>query len=55
MTLCDQAEQAHWKTPHGMGNLDASGKHGGSGGGEFAKQATKWTTPQAHDSGGGQS
>lgn len=42
-----------WKTPHGMGNLDASGKHGGSGGGEFAKQANAWTTPQAHDSAGG--
>jgi site-specific DNA-cytosine methylase len=42
-----------WKTPHGMGGMDASGKHGGSGGGEFAKQATNWTTPQAHDSGGG--
>lgn len=44
---------AQWKTPHGMGGLDASGKNGGSGGGEFAKQATQWTTPQAHDSGGG--
>jgi hypothetical protein len=44
---------ALWKTPHGMGNIDASGKHGGSGGGEFAKQANNWTTPQAHDSGGG--
>lgn len=34
-----------WKTPHGMGNLDATGKRGGSGGGEFAKQANNWTTP----------
>lgn len=41
-----------WKTPHGMANVDASGKQGGSGGGEFGKQATQWTTPQAHDSGG---
>jgi hypothetical protein len=48
----DQAVE-FWKTPHGMGNIDASGKHGGGGGGEFAKQANAWTTPQAHDSGGG--
>ena len=40
-------QAATWKTPHGMGNLGASGKHGGSGGGEFAKQATKWPTPDA--------
>ena len=44
---------SRWKTPHGMANIDASGKHGGAGGGEFAKQANAWTTPQAHDSGGG--
>ena len=43
----------HWKTPHGMAGVGASGKHGGAGGGEFAKQANNWTTPQAHDSGGG--
>jgi hypothetical protein len=67
-----------------MANMDVNGKRGGSGGGEFAKQAnswptpdagmserggvqtenmtgqsltqtvnTLWTTPQAHDSGGG--
>lgn len=51
-TLVDQVED-HWKTPHGMGNIDASGKHGGAGGGEFAKQVNAWTTPQAHDSWGG--
>jgi hypothetical protein len=28
-----------WKTPHGQGNRDASGKVGGAGGGEFSKQA----------------
>lgn len=36
---------AAWKTPHGMGGLDASGKMGGAGGGEFAKQANQWQTP----------
>ena len=36
-----------WKTPHGMGNTDASGKMGGAGGGEFAKQATHWATPSS--------
>ncbi len=46
-------QAATWKTPHGMANIDANGKHGGAGGGEFAKQANAWTTPQAHDSGGG--
>jgi hypothetical protein len=49
--LVDRAVE-FWKTPHGMANMDASGKHGGAGGGEFAKQANNWTTPQAHDSGG---
>jgi hypothetical protein len=28
-----------WKTPHGQGNRDATGKAGGAGGGEFSKQA----------------
>lgn len=48
VTLCDQAE-AMWKTPHGMGGMDASGKHGGAGGGEFAKQANNWPTPRAEE------
>ena len=38
---------SQWKTPHGMGNVDASGKAGGAGGGEFAKQANQWRTPSA--------
>lgn len=42
-------QAATWKTPHGMGNLNASGKHGGSGGGEFGKQAMNWPTPYASD------
>jgi hypothetical protein len=33
-----------------MGNIDQSGKIGS--GGEFAKQATEWPTPNAHDSQG---
>jgi hypothetical protein len=41
----------HWKTPHGMAGVDASGKQGG--GGEFAKQATQWPTPDASMSSGG--
>jgi hypothetical protein len=41
-----------WKTPHGMGGLDATGKHGGAGGGEFAKQANGWMSPSAGDSKG---
>lgn len=44
----DQAEK-HWLTPHGMGNIDANGKHGGSGGGEFAKQVTQWMTRARRD------
>lgn len=35
-----------WKTPHGMGGMDASGKHGGAGGGEFAKQANEWNVDE---------
>lgn len=42
---------AHWLTPHGMNGQGADGKQGR--GGEFAKQVTNWTTPQAHDSAGG--
>lgn len=38
-----------WKTPHGMGNEDATGKMGGAGGGEFAKQANLWPSPAAGD------
>ena len=34
-----------WKIPHGMGNLDAEGKAGGAGGGEFAKQANRFSLP----------
>ena len=34
-----------WMTPHGMGTTDATGKL--SAGGEFAKQATNWPTPDA--------
>jgi len=36
-----------WSTPHGMGGRDSTGKAGGSGGGEFAKQANQWPTPKA--------
>lgn len=39
-----------WKTPHGIANMDASGKVAG-GGGEFAKQVMQnpetWSTPRA--------
>lgn len=46
--LSGQAEQMTlWTTPHGMGNLDATGKQGG--GGEFAKEVESWTTPSARD------
>ncbi len=34
-----------WMTPFGMAGIDATGKT--SQGGEFAKQATQWATPQA--------
>jgi hypothetical protein len=40
-----------WHTPHGMAGIDATGKHGGAGGGEFAKQANQWKTPNANDGG----
>lgn len=36
-----------WMTPHGMGEIDSTGKLGA--GGEFAKQATHWMTPRATD------
>lgn len=36
------AQAHHWNTPHGQGNRDASGKVGGSGGGEFAKQVNSF-------------
>jgi hypothetical protein len=45
--LAHQADK--WHTPHGMAGMDASGKHGGSSGGEFAKQATQWPTPKTQD------
>jgi len=38
----------NWKTPHGMANVDRNGKSGGAGGGEFAKQANNWKTPDAN-------
>lgn len=41
-----------WKTPHGQGNRDATGKAGGAGGGEFAKEANNWMSPSAGDSKG---
>ena len=38
-----------WKTPHGMAGTDRNGKRGGAGGGEFAKQANTWASPQSRD------
>jgi len=35
-----------WLTPHGAGNVDASGKQGGTG--ELGAQATEWPTPAAN-------
>lgn len=40
----------NWLTPHGMHGTDHTGKTGR--GGEFAKQATAWATPQCHDAQG---
>lgn len=40
-----QTEAKLWNTPHAMGNTDKTGKLGGAGGGEFAKQANEWPTP----------
>jgi len=45
--LKEQSE--NWNTPHGMSNKDFRGKTGGCGGGEFAKQANQWPTPQERD------
>jgi len=48
----DQADvfmTEHWKTPHGMGGIDSTGKLGS--GGEFAKQVTNWPTPRAAENG----
>lgn len=44
-----QTEAKLWNTPHGMGNTDRTGKLGGAGGGEFAKQANQWPTPAGRD------
>jgi len=33
-----------WKTPHGAGNIDKTGKMGG--GGEFHKEVVNWQTPR---------
>lgn len=38
-----QTEVKLWHTPHGMGNTDSTGKLGGAGGGEFAKQANAFS------------
>ncbi len=35
----------NWLTPHEMAGLDHTGKRGA--GGEFARQATRWTTPKS--------
>ena len=43
-----KAQANMWLTPHGMSGMEQeTGKAGG--GGEFAKQATNWTTPSATD------
>jgi hypothetical protein len=51
MTGRDLAKDAtaFWKTQHGMAGMDSTGKRGGPGGGEFAKQANNWPTPTAND------
>ena len=41
--------QTNWLTPHGMGGIDSTGKLGA--GGEFAKQATQWLTPNVPNGG----
>ncbi|HWK69985.1 MAG TPA: hypothetical protein VNS29_04000 [Burkholderiaceae bacterium] len=43
-------ESAYWLTPHGMTGMDSTGKLGS--GGEFAKQATHWQSPQTSDMNG---
>jgi hypothetical protein len=40
---------SQWMTPHGMGTTDHTGKLGS--GGEFAKQATQWLTPNVPNGG----
>lgn len=41
---------SNWPTPDGgMSNEDKTGKVGGAGGGEFAKQANQWATPRGMD------
>jgi hypothetical protein len=62
--LLGHATDALWKTPHGIANMDASGKVAG-GGGEFAKQVMQhpetwkpngdgmWGTPTADTGGDG--
>ena len=52
VNLEDQAEHQdwqNWKTPHGLGNVDRTGKRAGPGGGEFGKQANNWATPMGND------
>lgn len=51
LALPGQATQATgmWITPHGMGGMDHSGKPGA--GGEFAKQASQWLTPNVPNGG----
>ena len=46
-----RTDVAHWPTPHGMGNVDRTGKKGGAGGGEFAKVRTQWPTPNVPNRG----
>lgn len=41
-----QAQAHHWLTPHGMSGMEVETGKAGAGG-EFAKQATHWTTPTA--------
>jgi hypothetical protein len=41
---------SRWKTPHGMAGVDRTGKPGG--GGEFARQVERWSTPIASNAGG---
>jgi site-specific DNA-cytosine methylase len=43
-------QTSNWKTPHGMSGVDQTGKVGA--GGEFAKQATTWMTPEAKNQDG---
>jgi hypothetical protein len=49
VNLEDQAEHQNWLTPHGMAGVDRTGKKGGPGGGEFAKMANNWATPNEGD------